>query len=211
MSAYQFRWASSYQGEVEYEVWAPGEAVYRVELRTVADDWMRRGYNGDDEEFRREVVETVGLLRRKHDCGRGIPDAVVDAFNTWRLEEHRTQLAKLRAAPERYGEIADDDPLVKPPTPARGARYVIGLGWLPTGTPAHEFKLTSWQTGRWELQFGGVTVVLWYVRPGTKGWEVHRGRELVASGESPNLYAARRCAMRAAGLTEITPDLKVAA
>lgn len=126
----RFRWTCSYMGCTWFEV-SDGAGTYELELRRSAEPYELSIANGDD--CRRDMVAAIGILRSSH-CNKTprlfeVPAATVAAFNTWRLAEHREHMARLDAQPERYGVIAADDPLRKPPLAARQGHYVIGEGW----------------------------------------------------------------------------------
>lgn len=138
-----FRWTVSYLGCVEYEVWGDG-APYRVEVRREASAYERAAFNGTDAEWQRDVEGAIGLIRRVPDCDRPISPHVVDAFNAWRSAEHETFVERLRSRPERYGNIAPNDPLLVPPPVVRGAHYEVGKGWVVNAddpTPAEVIEI----------------------------------------------------------------------
>src|SRR5262245_27369407 len=128
----RFRWTCSFAGCVDFEVTGDGER-YKVEMRMTepCEYWLRQA-NGDD--VRRDMRQSVGLLIRRggRRPGFGIGEvspAVLDAFNRWRLADHRRHVAELDARPDKYGHIAADDPLRRDPLVAWRGRYVIGEGW----------------------------------------------------------------------------------
>ena len=55
---------------------------------------------------------------------------MVDAFNSWLIAKHQAFVKMLRDNPHKYGPLADNDPLLVLPTPARGAFYRVGTGWI---------------------------------------------------------------------------------
>jgi len=126
----RFRWTCSYQGSIWYNCTEPTGELYELCLRREAPDYELAGANGDD--CRRDILASVGLLRRSY-TGTGrhgeVSRATLDAFNRWRLAEHEKRLAQMEAQPHRYGVIAPDDPLRKPPLVAWRGFYVIGQGW----------------------------------------------------------------------------------
>ena len=126
---FEFRWKCSYMGTIDYEVFGDGEA-YKVEVRRSAGDYERTIFNGDDARWQRDVVDAIDLIRRSSSPSTPISPETVAAFNAWLLSEHLANVAKLRAAPERYGIIAADDPILVPPRPVTGARYEVGTGWV---------------------------------------------------------------------------------
>lgn len=126
---YRFRWTCSYMGTVEYEVIGDGPS-YRVEIRRSVCDYQRKIYNGDEAEWQRDVVAAIDLLRRRTFSERPIPADVTAAFNVWLQANHAEQVCQIKAAPERYGELATDDPILAAPRQAKGAHYVIGQGWI---------------------------------------------------------------------------------
>jgi hypothetical protein len=127
----RFRWRCSCRGLVWYSV-TDHTGTYEVELRRGVLDYERRDYNGTAEEFARDVVASVGLLRRAYRSDLPIPAETVAAFNAWRAAEHAAQITQLDRSPERYGVIAPTDPIRTPPMVAVGARYEVGTGWIRT-------------------------------------------------------------------------------
>lgn len=129
-----FRWKGSAMGTVWYRVTGDGNP-YDVEVRRLATDHERRIFNGEEAEWRRDVLGSIDLLRRSGSCDLPIPTEVVAAFNEWLLAEHEKHVRSIKGHPERYGEIADDDPLLEPPRPVKGARYAVGTGWIVETEP----------------------------------------------------------------------------
>lgn len=126
----RFRWTCSYQGTTWFEV-SDETGTYELELRRAAEPYELAGANGDD--CRRDMLASIGLLRTSR-CGDRarlfeVSRATLDAFNAWRLAEHREHMARLDAQPDRYGFIAANDPLRQPPLVAWRGFYVIGPGW----------------------------------------------------------------------------------
>lgn len=116
---YQFRFASSYMNEIEYDCFdASGD--YRVILRAGTSDYERSIFNGTPQEYERQCAAVVGYLRGRH--GRRLSLAAVAAFNDWQKDKTRLALARFDAEPERYGIIAADDP-IRQPLLAKGAAY----------------------------------------------------------------------------------------
>ena len=81
-----------------------------------------------------------------------MPQAIVEAFNAWRLAEYWRHRTAIDAQPERYGVVDwENDAVFKRPRPVRGAHYVVrwarpdapdrwkygctGLGWQINGEP----------------------------------------------------------------------------
>lgn len=56
-------WKIGYMGEVEYEVHGDG-APYRVSLRFEACEYFRSIYNGGDDQWHREVINSIGVVHR---------------------------------------------------------------------------------------------------------------------------------------------------
>jgi hypothetical protein len=124
----RFRWTCSYMGRQEFEV-IDETGTYRVETRYEASDYQRGISSYDDQGWQREVVDAIGLLYRYHGrLDQPIPQSTVDAFNAWRLAEHQAFVKLLRDHPDKYGTNAADG--VEPPMVVRGARYVVGTGWV---------------------------------------------------------------------------------
>lgn len=114
-------------GFAEYEVAGDG-AAYRVEVRRSASEYERSIFSGTEAEWQRDVIPSIGLLRRMYEPMKPIPGAVVAAFNAWRTAEHARTLSEIR---DRHGTIPD---LVSsdPPPPVCGGAYVVGSGWIET-------------------------------------------------------------------------------
>jgi len=104
--------------------------TYRAELRYRADDDDAAVYNGTREEWQRDCVAAVNVLRR-YCADRPLAPHVVVAFNEWRQEERARYVAKMKADPRRYGEINENDPFLFPTIfPVKTGHYVIGHGWI---------------------------------------------------------------------------------
>jgi hypothetical protein len=131
VTRYRFRWTCAYMGCVEYEVLGDGPQ-YKVEIRRSTSEYERSVFNGTEDEWQRDVLGALGGLRRYHMPTESIPDPVVDAFNDWRAAEHSARMRELRSQPERYGEIAEDDPVFAPPPPVHALVYAPGEGWTTT-------------------------------------------------------------------------------
>lgn len=121
----KFAWQSSFMGTVDYMV-TDETGIYRASLRQSVSEYELSIANGD--EVRRDMRGGIGLLVRGVEP---IPAATVAAFNAWRLAEHTRQIAQIDAQPDRYGVLAPDDSLRRPPMVARAAEYVTGRGWIP--------------------------------------------------------------------------------
>ena len=76
----QFHWKVAYMGEVDYEVYGDG-AVYRVSLRYAAEPYFRSIYNGDENQWQREVVASVGVLHTG--CSEMVKPEVLAAFREY--------------------------------------------------------------------------------------------------------------------------------
>ncbi|KGT73712.1 hypothetical protein MA20_42965 [Bradyrhizobium japonicum] len=112
-------------GTVYYRVTTATE-TFEASIRHSVSDYELSIANGDD--VRRAMRTGIGMLVRSIDP---LPADIVAAFNAWRAAEHMAQMAKLDAAPERYGIIAADDELRRPPMIARAASYDVATGWTP--------------------------------------------------------------------------------
>jgi len=124
-----FRFKCSYMNCTDYEV-HDETGSYIVETRNRVCDYERSVYNGGPAEIERDLVGAIGKMHRNPSNYWQIPAATVHAFNAWRKAEHEAFMAKLDGAPERYGEIAADDPLRRAPMPMDGAHYEVGEGWV---------------------------------------------------------------------------------
>ncbi|MHC2251015.1 hypothetical protein ACVILK_000707 [Bradyrhizobium embrapense] len=121
----QFAWQCSYMGTVYYRV-TDETGSYEVSIRHSVSDYELSIANGDD--VRHAMRTGIGMLVRHAEA---LPADIVAAFNDWRAAEHAAAMAKLDAAPQRYGVIAPDDELRKPPMIARAASYDPARGWTP--------------------------------------------------------------------------------
>jgi len=150
----RFEWRIRGLGTEEYEVFGDGPS-YRIELRFEATAYQRSIFNGDEIEWRRDVVAAVGLVWRSCGPDRPLPQRVVDEFNAWRALRHATAMHEICSQPQRYLPIAKDDPHFAPPPVVRGAHYEIGKGWtvhaeppMPSSgaleTPPPTFDTTEW-------------------------------------------------------------------
>lgn len=128
MPKYEFRFISAYLGQIDYEVFGDGPS-YRVSVRREASAYERSIFNGGDAEWQRDVVDAIGLIHKRASY-EPISGAVVEAFNAWRQGEHDAFVAKLKASPEKYGDIPETDPLLKAPIAVTGAHYVVDTGWV---------------------------------------------------------------------------------
>jgi hypothetical protein len=126
---FEFRWKCSFMGTIDYEVFGDGE-TYRIGVRRSASDYERSIFNGGDQEWQRDVVSAIDLVRRSSSPSQPLSPETVAAFNAWLLAEHEASIAKMKAKPERYGFLAEDDPLLRAPRPVIGARYEVGSGWI---------------------------------------------------------------------------------
>ena len=120
----------AYLGETDYR--AIGRAdLGRLTVRHRLGEYERSILNGGAEYAVRMVEPLIGCIRAF--CGKRIPDDIVNAFNAWRAAEHAASVARIKAAPERYGEWSEleSDPFFAPPRPVRGA-YLSpdGTDWL---------------------------------------------------------------------------------
>lgn len=133
MTAPKFYWKGSAFGYQWFQVY-DATGTYEAELRHSVGAYELSIANGDD--VRRDMQGAIGLLVRHAsvpDEGGGrtfaVPQATLEAFNAWRLAEHESAVAKIRAHPERYGVLDDDDPILRAPMVARRGTYVTGEGW----------------------------------------------------------------------------------
>lgn len=124
----RFKWACSYQGCVWFKV-LDDTGDYEIEMRRAAEDYERKCYNGDDADWQRNVVAMIGVLRRSHSLDKEVPAATFAAFNAWRMKEHADYVAKIAAAPERYGVDYKPEP---PMLAHAAARYENG--WIITAS-----------------------------------------------------------------------------
>lgn len=123
----RFTWICSYMGTQEFEV-RDRTGIYYVETRYEASDYERKISTYDDAAWEREVVAAIGLLRRKYDGSKPVPEETVEAFNAWRAKRYADDLAVLRANPQKYGDEASIQEMIasgllKPPMVVRGAYF----------------------------------------------------------------------------------------
>jgi hypothetical protein len=79
---------------------------YRIQVRFAAFSDDRSRFNGDDAQWQREIVASIGLLHRAPESYLPVRQVVVDSFNAWRAAQD--------------GESAA----------VRGAYYETGRGWI---------------------------------------------------------------------------------
>lgn len=129
---YGFRWISSFLNIDHYEVTGDGP-TYRIETRrrtTQAQEAYQRSiFRGDDAQWERDVIGATDLVFRVPASDKPLTQAVVDAFNAWRIHDHAEQLAAIL---QRFGmdNHVDNAPTLDAPPIVRGARYVTGQGWV---------------------------------------------------------------------------------
>lgn len=137
----EFAWKGSYMGTVWFHV-SDDTGSYIAEFRKSAGEYELSIANGDD--VRRDVVASIGILRRQHatpeqwKSGRAyeMPESTIAAFNAWQLAERAEFIAKMKAAPERYGDIDESDSFLFPPIiTARRGWYETGVGWITDNSP----------------------------------------------------------------------------
>lgn len=128
MTPYRFSWTCSYMGCAEYRVLGDG-APYLIEVRRSVSEYQRSIFNGTEDEWEREIIASIGGVRRYSDPCTALSPAVVEAFNHWRAAEHAERIAELRSDPERFGELDPSDPSLQPPPRAHGLVYIAGTGW----------------------------------------------------------------------------------
>jgi hypothetical protein len=109
---------------VDYEVTGPGlNRVTAQEHRTVEPyDSKLHNYKTEEEYI---AAHPTGLLLFH---GSGIPaptQELMDAFNAWRMSEHESSLAELRARPDKYGEESTWTHMAPAPTRLRGAHFHV--------------------------------------------------------------------------------------
>lgn len=134
---YTFRWTCGYMNCTDYEVMGDGPC-YRVQIRNKVSDYEHSIYNHASPlgNWERDEVAAIGLMRRSVSCDKPIRQDVVNAFNDWRQRSYEEWIGKLKAQPERYGEIDENDPIFARPAIVRGAYYRVGFGWVINGDNA---------------------------------------------------------------------------
>jgi len=145
---FSFEWTSSYQGEVDYKVRSSdGLVTGTLALRRGFREDDRRNYNGSDIEFRRDIVQAVGLLRWSSDPTRPVTRDVVQAFNEWARLKHEQHVEQLREIARRYADVTTEEEQLRyvvAPLPVDGGVYSMAYGWrridaAPVGTPIVPF------------------------------------------------------------------------
>ena len=114
--------------EAYYEVYGDGPP-YRIVVHRHPEDWHRRYFAGTDAQWQRDVVAAAGLVSR-HGSGDPISPALVATFKEWRAADHAHTVRQLLSRPEHYGVRTAEDPRLPPPTPVRGAYFVVERGWV---------------------------------------------------------------------------------
>ncbi len=114
----KFAFKSSYMNCVWFTV-SDSTGHYEAELRLGLSDYEAGIYNGN---YQADCAPMVGFMRATL---RQIPIETVRAFNAWQKEKTESALAKMDAAPERYGIIPPDDSM-RIPMQAKGAALYIG-------------------------------------------------------------------------------------
>jgi hypothetical protein len=125
--SYRFVWKVSYQHTAGYEVHGDGPR-YLIEERREPSAYDLETYNGTMDQWNREVIGSVGTIHRLKEMTTPIPQAVVDAFNAWRLTEWERDVGAI-LADRRYDGIGRNDSIFKPPQKVKGAHWVPGTGW----------------------------------------------------------------------------------
>lgn len=110
----QFSWTCSYMGCTWYNVYPTDGPKYSIELRRNLGDYERSILNRKTDP-EREIVPTIGMIRREYRSDIPISPEVVDAFNVWRDAEHDAFVATLRKKPSKFGEMHPSDHLIQRP------------------------------------------------------------------------------------------------
>ncbi|MTJ93941.1 MAG: hypothetical protein F8N36_13945 [Desulfovibrio sp.] len=105
-----------------FDVYPDKGEKFSVELRRELSDYERSTLNKRTDP-EREIIPTIGMLRRESRGNIPIPKEIVRDFNAWRLADWETQIAKMRSQPERYGEILAEDPLFRRPKPVGAVHF----------------------------------------------------------------------------------------
>lgn len=124
---YRFRWTCAGAGFVEYEVTGDG-TPYCVEVQR-GGPYYRPIFAGTEEDWQRDVVPAIGILRRVYRLWEAVPQPVVEAFNAWRDAEYDREMSNLA---RWCGGRVPADPWIERPTPVRGGKYVPECGWVAT-------------------------------------------------------------------------------
>lgn len=110
------------------------EYIARWHVEGASAGYYRSIFNGTDDDWQRQIVAGVNLLRRGD--GKPVSQALCDAFNAWREAAHAEHCLHILAHPDRYGIVAADDPLLALPERVRGGVWEGGQtgGWRVTAT-----------------------------------------------------------------------------
>lgn len=114
-------WFDVWENGLHYQV-TVGDTSHRH-----SEDWMS---GLTDEQYRRDVVGRENLISLFNTSAPS--KELVDAFNAWREKLHAELLDRVCSQPDRYGVIAQDDPIRKPYPVVHAASYEIGVGWVRT-------------------------------------------------------------------------------
>lgn len=124
---YRFQFVSSGLGTVSYQFWL-GDQSGRIEYRSDAMPFELSHFNGDREQYERQVVQGIGILYRRGGYGP-IEQELVDAFNAYRQTEHEEFLHWLETRPSLSASVPIDDPLRRATVePLHGGYYDIDQG-----------------------------------------------------------------------------------
>lgn len=119
---HQFSFVSLYLNVIEYDC-RDETGCYRLQFRVGVSDYEKSIYNGTAEQYAADCAAVVGWLTAS--WPRIISPETVAAFNIWQQEKTAASLAKMDAAPEKYGLISADDP-IRNPLQAKGAAHWDG-------------------------------------------------------------------------------------
>lgn len=100
-----FRFISHYRGESDYEI-SDRTGSYRAHLLIAAEPYDAKLHNYSPERYRREVVATVGFLRRS--ACESVPLETVQAFNEWQIARSQDAAARMLAEWRRYGDSIEE-------------------------------------------------------------------------------------------------------
>lgn len=122
--SYRFVWKLTYGSVAEFEVHGDGPC-YRIEERREPSAYDLEMWPHSIDQWNREVVGSVGTIHRRDNQCKAVPQAVVDAFNAWKMAEWERYVERV-LADLRYAGAGRNE--FKPPPVVRGAV------WQPSGS-----------------------------------------------------------------------------
>jgi hypothetical protein len=112
-----FTWKWSYQNECGYRFDRGEIEVHRENERFGLRDYQRRIFNGDDEAFQRNVLDSIGgAIARMSDGPNRWTPALYEAFSEYWKQRHADACASLQAMQLRHPDVTFDavEPFIIP-------------------------------------------------------------------------------------------------